>query len=246
MPQTTITSKPLAVQEDVLVILFDIDGTLIDSAGAGGAALLLALETEFGVTGALGVPLQGRTDLGILPELLLLNGIESSTENFDRLCQRYFSLLPELLSQGRGRILPGVVAVLDCLRKISGCHVGLLTGNLPLSARMKLEYFGLWDSFEFGIFGDVAAHRPDLSTPAIAAIKNRSGQEVLSQRIILVGDTPLDVELAQAMQARCLAVCTGGFPAEQLMLAGACRAVEDLSHTADIMDWFFQQTEVCG
>ncbi len=224
----------------MLVILFDIDGTLIDSGGAGGAALQMALEGEFGVVGARGVPLHGRTDLGIFPELLSLNGIERSQENFDRLSRRYFSLLPTLLSQLPGRVLPGVVEVLAGLRQISNCHVGLLTGNFPPSAQMKLEHFGLWDSFEFGIFGDVAAHRPDLSAPAIAAIKNRSGQEVPPQRIIVVGDTPLDVELAQAMQVRCLAVCTGGFAAEQLLQAGACRAVEDLSQTADIMDWFFQ------
>ncbi len=115
---------------------------------------------------------------------------------------------------------------------------------MPHSAQLKLQHFGLWNSFEFGIFGDQAEHRPHLAEPARQKVNNQSGRELPANRIILIGDTPLDVELALAMQARCLGVSTGGFAAEKLLAAGACRAVEDLSRTAEIIDWIFEQTEL--
>lgn len=225
-------------------ILFDIDGTLIDSQGAGGAALSLALADEFAIASPRSVPLQGRTDLGVFSELLSLNGLADTPQNFERLCTAYFARLPQELRLRGGLILPGVQDFLAKLGEIESCHVGLLTGNLPISAKIKLEHFGLWDAFEFGIFGDLAAHRPDLSAATIAAVNNRSGQEVPSECIIVVGDTPLDVELARSMQARCLAVCTGGFAGDVLLAAGACRAVDDLSNTGDLLNWIFTQTEL--
>ena len=228
----------------MIVVLFDIDGTLINSRGAGGAALAQALADEFSIVHPRAVALQGRTDLGVFSELLSLNGLADTPENFERLCTAYFARLPQQLQRCGGCVLPGVQGLLARLREFDGCQVGLLTGNLPISAKIKLEHFGLWDSFEFGIFGDRAAYRPDLSGPTIDAVNNRSGQEVPSQCIILVGDTPLDVELALAMRARCLAVCTGGFGAGELLAAGACRAVDDLSATSDLVDWIFTQTEL--
>lgn len=225
-------------------VLFDIDGTLIDSQGAGGAALSLALADEFAIANPRSVPLHGQTDLGIFSKLLSLNGLDDTPKNFERLSTAYFARLPQELRRCGGCILPGVQGILAELRLIEGCHVGLLTGNLPISAQMKLEHFGLWEAFEFGIFGDLVAYRPDLSAPTIAAVNNRSGQEVPPECIIVVGDTPLDVELARSMQARCLAVCTGGFAGDELLAAGACRAVDDLSDTGDLLNWIFTQTEL--
>ena len=225
-------------------VLFDIDGTLIDSQGAGGASLSLALTDEFDIANPRSVPLHGQTDLGVFPELLLLNGLDDTPENFERLSTAYFARLPQELQRRGGRILPGVQDILAELRQVVGCHIGLLTGNLPISSKMKLEHFGLWDAFEFGIFGDLVAHRPDLSVPAIAAVNNRSGQEVPPECIRVVGDTPLDVALARSMHARCLAVCTGGFASDALLAAGACRAVEDLSDTDELLNWIFTQREL--
>jgi phosphoglycolate phosphatase len=230
--------------EPPLAVLFDIDGTLIDSNGAGGAALLAALQVEFAVDRPKPVVLHGRTDAGIIAELLANHQIDPNPDNFSRLCERYFALLPAELMRRGGRVLPGVLSILAQLRDLDGCHLGLLTGNLPVSAQLKLQHFGLWHWFEFGIFGDRAAHRPLLAEHAQSEVNRRSGRELPPRRIILVGDTPLDAELAVAMRARCLAVATGGFDQQQLMLAGACRAVADLSHTADIMNWILNQTEL--
>lgn len=227
-----------------MVVLFDIDGTLINSQGAGGAALCLALTQVFGISDPCMIPLHGRTDLGVFMELLSRNGIEDSQDNFQRLQAAYFENLPGELRRRGGRILPGVVEMLAQLRQAAGCQIGLLTGNMPVSAQMKLEYFGLWQAFEFGIFGDTVAHRPDLSGQVMSVVNNHSGHEVPAQCIIVVGDTPLDVQLALALQARCLAVCTGGFTADELLTAGACRAVEDLSATTDLVEWIFTQTEL--
>ncbi len=225
-------------------VLFDIDGTLIDSGGAGGQALLRALQHEFDVPDAKPVRLHGRTDLGIVNELLALNQIDVASRNFSRICNRYFQYLPGELQARPGCVLPGVLEILTVLNDHPACLLGLLTGNLPASAELKLQHFGLWQHFEFGIFGDQAEHRPDLCLPALAMVKNRCGQALPGERIIIVGDTPLDVELANAMGARCLAVCTGGFSEYELLAAGDCQVVEDLSQTEAIFDWIFSQTEL--
>jgi phosphoglycolate phosphatase len=223
-----------------LAILFDIDGTLIDSAGAGGRALLTALQHEFGVPRALAVPLHGRTDLGIMSELLAANHVSVTEENLARLTERYLELLPAELAARSGRILPGVLPLLESLKADCGCCLGLLTGNTPRSARGKLEHFGLWDFFKFGVFGDVAHHRPELSPLALAAIEQHGCSGQSAARVpVVIGDTPLDVELACVMGARCLAVCTGGFAESELTAAGATRVVADLSTTEEILDWLF-------
>ncbi len=228
----------------MIVVLFDIDGTLIDTQGAGGAALSSALTQQFGIALPQKVALHGRTDLGVFSELLAINGIPDSPENFSRLQAAYFENLPAELNRREGVVLPGVIDMLTQLRQNVGCHVGLLTGNMPVSARMKLDHFGLWKWFEFGIFGDTVVHRPQLSGQVITVVNNHSGHEVPSQCIIVIGDTPLDVELARALQARCLAVSTGGFTVDELLMAGACRAEIDLCATDDLVNWIFTQTEL--
>ncbi len=224
-----------------LAILFDIDGTLIESGGAGGKALLKALQAEFGVQDAKPVHLHGRTDLGILNELLALNRVTPNAENFSQLCERYFEILPAELHLQAGRVLPGVREILHSLVGRPECLIGLLTGNLARSAQLKLQHFDLWQHFEFGIFGDAADHRPHLRDSALATVRSRLGQNLPSERIIIVGDTPLDVELARAMGARCLAVCTGGFSENQLLAAGECQVIDDLSQTEVVIDWIFSQ-----
>lgn len=220
-----------------IVLLFDIDGTLIDSSGAGGGALLRAIEIEFQVSGVQPVPLHGRTDLGIMSELLENHNIPASLENIQRLSRLYFENLPAELRRRGGTSLPGVPELLIHLSRLSQCRVGLLTGNMPRSAQLKLEHFGLWSHFEFGIFGDVAAHRPDLARPALQSIEKHVASGIPPENIVIIGDTPLDIELARTMQVRSLAVCTGGFSASELLSAGAWRVVDNLSDTQRIVNW---------
>ena len=121
---------------------------------------------EFDLLFAHPVALHGRTDAGIMAELLTTNGIAATSENLNRLSQRYFAMLPSELEQRGGRVLPGVLELLGRLRATSECLIGLLTGNMPHSAQLKLKHFGLWKSFDFGIFGGQAEPRPHLAEPA--------------------------------------------------------------------------------
>ncbi|MEM7474275.1 MAG: HAD hydrolase-like protein [Planctomycetota bacterium] len=225
-----MTDKPL-------VLLFDIDGTLLDSSGAGGSALLDALIKVFELESAEQVPLHGRTDLGIMSELLEKYGIEASTENLNRLCDKYYELLPAVLEGRSGACLPGVRELLDELAAQDNIHLALLTGNMPTSAKMKLEYFGLWPYFSFGIFGDLAAQRPLLAEPALKMISEETGVLANCSNTLILGDTPLDIELADCMQVQSLAVCTGGFSEQELVDAGASLVLHDLSDTKRICAW---------
>lgn len=218
-----------------IVLLFDIDGTLIEAGGAGGGALLKALEAEFELSDAQPVALHGRTDKGILAELLENHEVTPSEENVKRLCERYFASLPAELAARDGRLLPGVRDLLDELKECQEVCLALLSGNMPKSAWMKLEHYELSSYFEFGVFGDLASHRPDLAQPAFERIEKHIGKKVAKERVVIVGDTPLDIELADAMEVHSLAVCTGGFPQHELQ--GATRVALDLSKTSELVPW---------
>jgi phosphoglycolate phosphatase-like HAD superfamily hydrolase len=114
--------------------------------------------------------------------------------------------------------------------------LGLMTGNMPASAKIKLQHFGLWDYFLFGIFGDQAAHRPELAGPALAKVAEQHPLAKQRSSIVVIGDTPLDCQLALAMDVPCLAVCTGGFDRQQLQLAGATWVLPDLADTDRVFE----------
>lgn len=225
-------------------LLFDIDGTLIDSGGVGGNALLKALGAEFGLSETRAVSLHGRTDNGIFTELLEMHDIDPCDVAFARLCEHYFRLLPLELAANPGRVLPGVHEVLEHVVGRNDCLVGVLTGNMPTAAEAKLKHYGLEHYFSFGIYGDEAATRPELKQPALERVKLHAGRELPPDRIVIIGDTPLDVALAQAMGVRCLAVCTGGIDASELEAAGADWVVEDLADTQRIIDWCFRADDI--
>lgn len=225
----------ISIAADDFVVLFDIDGTLIDSGGAGGRALVRAAREHFGNDQIDRVPFHGRTDRGIMSEMLQNAGIEASTQNLQHLSQRYFSILPDELKSQAGCVLPGVVELLDVLSQQPRCHLGLLTGNMQTSARLKLEHYGLWDYFQFGIYGHEASERRHLSQPAWETIQQRTDPR--PENVSVIGDTTMDVELALTMRVRCLAVCTGGCDADDLLSAGAHWVIHDLSDTQQISQW---------
>jgi len=173
------------------VLLFDIDGTLIRCGGAGGKSLLAAAALEFGLEKVSPVPIHGRTDLGIVNQLLDENGIDCTETNRHRLCERYYSLLPDRLARlaqsSDAYILPGIPSLLEHVCQNPTFVVGLLTGNMPPSARIKLEYFELWKYFQFGIFGNQADHRPALAEPAMSAIANHCGVPMKAKDVSIIG-----------------------------------------------------------
>lgn len=153
-------------------IFWDIDGTLIDSAGSGGGALLLALKQEFLVSSPVSVALHGRTDLGIFSDLLVANGLVASETNLRKLTQSYFERLPATLHQRSGRILPGVVELLDLLDSDERCVQSIATGNMPRSALHKLAHYKIAGYFRHGVFGHEALGRLDLAQPLLAAAES--------------------------------------------------------------------------
>jgi phosphoglycolate phosphatase len=192
------------------VCLFDIDGTLLSSGGAGKAAMEAALATAFhAARSSDGVPFAGRTDRAIARDLFRLQGIAESTENWHRFLAAYLQHLPECLVAHQGQVLPGIAALLKCLQERDDVAVGLLTGNVRDGARLKLGHYGLFHHFGFGGFGDHHLTREDVAQEALTAVRSHFQEPVQSEQIWVIGDTPLDVRCARSIGARAVAVATG-------------------------------------
>ncbi len=199
------------------LFLFDIDGTLVSTGGAGIAALEAGLAEEFGIGGCIEkLTLSGRTDRAIATDLLRLSGLADSDENRSRLQEAYLRHLPSCLHRLRGRILPGVVELLERLRQRPNTMIGLLTGNIRHGARIKLGHFGLAEHFAFGGFGDRHLDRDEVAREALAAWQEHVGYNSSPQCIWVIGDTPHDITCARAIAARSVAVATGWHPREEL------------------------------
>ncbi len=209
--------------------LFDIDGTLIHSGGAGRDALEVALQTAFNRRGADCVELSGCTDRGIASQLFAYHAIEPTEENWERFRRAYLEALPERLAARIGRVLPGVDALLDQLAARDDVAVGLLTGNIREGARLKLAHYRLDHHFRFGGFGDQHPNRDDVAREAWAAACRHLGCEPKSSKLWVIGDTPHDVRCGRAIGARVVAVATGTFTRDELAQHRPDVLVEDLS-----------------
>jgi phosphoglycolate phosphatase-like HAD superfamily hydrolase len=214
----------------VNVYLFDIDGTLLNSAGAGRAALERGLEDEFGVSGVIDrLTLSGRTDTAIISDLCALANVPSTPENRARIHAAYLRHLPDCLASHQGRTLPGVEALLEALLARQDAAVGLLTGNVLAGARLKLGHFDLWRHFAFGGYGDKHHDRDDVAREALAAALGHVGRPLEPARVWVIGDTPHDVRCARAIGARAVAVTTGWHSREQLAACAPDLLLDDLS-----------------
>jgi phosphoglycolate phosphatase-like HAD superfamily hydrolase len=217
------------------ICLFDIDGTLLNSGGAGKAAMESGLAAEFGLENVQqGVPYSGRTDRAIGRDLLRIHGVEPSPENWRRLQTAYLRNLPSCLKRHNGRVLPGIAALLEQLRAHQGAKVGLLTGNIRAGAEAKLGFFGLFHHFAFGGFGDDHLERDDVAHEALAAARAYCGA-VACEQIWVIGDTPLDVRCARAIGARVAAVATGLHSLEELEAEQPDLLLADLSDATRLL-----------
>jgi phosphoglycolate phosphatase-like HAD superfamily hydrolase len=199
------------------IVLFDIDGTLISSGGAGKAALEMALAQEFGVTHVIEkLQLSGRTDRAIIGDLFRLHALQDTPDNRQRLVAAYLRNLPEFLAKRGGRVLPGIAHLLEQLHIRDDVALGLLTGNVRAGAEVKLGHFGLYHYFAFGGFGDHHLDRDEVAREALAEVERRFNGRHTPERIWVVGDTPLDIRCARAIGARAVAVATGWHSEEEL------------------------------
>lgn len=227
------------------VILFDIDGTLITTAGAGRKAMERALELEFDVPPPVQrVQMSGRTDRIIARDLLTLHGVAETPDRWEQFRDAYLRLLPTHLANNPGRVLPGIVSLLDRLREMESVAVGLLTGNLREGARLKLRHYGIMHYFSsdgevnrsLGGFGDTFACRNDVAREAFEDIQASFGEEITGDRIMVIGDTPLDIACARSIGARAVAVGTGDYHAEELAAESPDLLLEDFTDCERLLE----------
>jgi phosphoglycolate phosphatase-like HAD superfamily hydrolase len=212
------------------IFLFDIDGTLISSGGAGKAALEAALASEFGFQEMAGeVLFSGRTDRAIIRDIFALHGIEETPETLQRLLDAYLGHLPACLRNFSGKILPGIAALLERLCGRPDAVVGLLTGNVRVGARLKLGHFDLFHHFALGGYGDHHLCRNDVAREALVEVQRHVNGSFRLDRLWVIGDTPLDVDCARAIGARVAAVGTGWHSMEELAAAQPDLLLADLS-----------------
>jgi phosphoglycolate phosphatase-like HAD superfamily hydrolase len=218
------------------VILFDIDGTLVRTGGAGKAAMEAALAEEFDVVlAAEEVPYSGRTDNAIGRDLLTAHGIEPTPANRRRLVEGYLARLPTSLAQTTGNVCPGIGELLGVLRPRADVVLGLLTGNVRRGAATKLAHYGLWEHFVCGGFGDDHDDRDDVARAALRSAEAHAGRRLDPNEIWVIGDTPLDVKCARAIGARAVAVATGWHPLDDLVASGPDLAFADLSDPGELL-----------
>jgi len=220
------------------VLLFDIDGTLVNTGGAGGAALRTAFCDEFHVDDAGNVPFSGRTDRAIGRSMFDLHGIDDSPENWRRLRASYVQRLPGFMPLHQGHVLPGVLGLLDGLAGRENVALGLLTGNLQVGARIKLRHYGLNGYFPFGGFGDDHYDRDDVARDALAAAEGFLNGSASDPHVWVIGDTPLDVACGRAIGAQVLAVATGIHARDELVAAQPDVLLDDLANTDQVMRYF--------
>jgi phosphoglycolate phosphatase len=223
----------------VKLVLFDIDGTLLLSDGAGRRAIQRALIEVFGAMGPSDYYFDGKTDPQIVRELMRLVGHvdEHIDARMEMLLARYVECLHEELGDPGHHpyALPGVPALLDELESKSNVVLGLLTGNLEQGARAKLEAVGLDPRrFRVGAFGSDHEHRPELPAIARQRLKQRLGHDVSGDAIIVIGDTPADLTCGRSLGAAAIGVATGRYSVEQLLQHDPLAVFADLSDTAAV------------
>ena len=200
------------------VILFDIDGTLIRTGGAGQRAFGAAFQSEFGLADACAnTSFAGRTDRGLAADILAAHQLDPSQTNIQRIFDSYLNWLAEFLPADHHEPLPGVRDLIAGLRALPGSPaIALLTGNLSRGGELKLTHFNLWQEFAWGAFGDTHEARDDTARYALELAREKLGSDLEPVDLLILGDTERDIQCARAIGARVLAVATGMESMEEL------------------------------
>jgi phosphoglycolate phosphatase-like HAD superfamily hydrolase len=222
-----------------VLLLWDIDGTLIASGGAGMRALTVALRNVFGIDGSLNdIDFAGRTDRWIMREVFRKFAIPVSEENLARYFEGYVAVLPTEMANPKARVLPGVPEVLKAAAAHGHIAQGLLTGNMRRGAQVKLSHHGLWDHFPFGAFADDSEQRNDLGPHALLRAREHHKVEFAAANVWIIGDTPHDIACGKVIGAKTLAIATGGYSIDQLRAHTPTMVLENLADTAAVMKLF--------
>ncbi len=223
------------------LVLFDIDGTLLLTAGAGRRAITAALAECVGSVDAFErVRFDGKTDPQIVVELLDAAGAADLGDGarVHALCTRYLELLEvELASGAEGiRLMPGVIPLLERLEQEPGVLLGLLTGNLERGALLKLRAAGLDPArFRVGAYGSDHADRPALPPIAAKRAEPIFGREPSGAEVVIIGDTPADIRCGDCIGARAVAVATGMYTRAELEPHSPYALFDDLAPTERVL-----------
>jgi phosphoglycolate phosphatase len=216
-----------------LILLFDIDGTLISTGGAGRRAMERAFAAEYGRADACaGISFGGMTDRAILREGLAALGLPAVPAAIDALLVAYLAALEDEITRADYQVHAGIEAALAAAQAHAHAAVGLGTGNVREGARVKLGKVGIYELFAFGGFGCDHEDRGELLRIGAERGAKALGVPLDACRVVVIGDTPKDVAAAQAIGAESVAVATGSFSAAELAAAGATHVFRDLTDPA--------------
>jgi len=224
------------------LVLFDIDGTILVSSGAGRRAITDALAPHIGDASAFDrVRFDGKTDPQIVAELLEAAGHPDPRDpaRIAEVCEAYVTRLEAELARPTSitTLLPGVVALLDALALRDDVLLGLVTGNVARGAELKLLAAGIAPArFAVGAYGSDSAHRPELPPIAAERAAPFMGRVPSGHDVIIIGDTPADVHCGRPIGARAIGVATGSFAVQDLHDAGADAVFADLTDTVRVLD----------
>jgi phosphoglycolate phosphatase len=224
----------------IRLVLFDIDGTLVNTGHAGTQAFKKTFATEFNLHhGAEKMKFAGRTDVSLVREFFKIHGLPETPEHFRQFFERYVFWLDHLLAHSNGNTCKGVREFIRDLQALPvPPMLGLLTGNIRLGAELKLRHYGLWKIFETGAFADDHEERNHIAVAALERGRRVLGKNLQPQEIIVVGDTPFDIRCGKFIGAKVLAVATGGATLAELKKHKPDWAVEDLTRVS--------AQEICG
>lgn len=213
------------------ILLFDIDGTLVSTGGAGRRAMVSAFVEITGRSDVFeGTSFAGMTDRAIARHGLRAAGLADAESDIDRALELYLERLEAEVAKSEGyRVLPGVAPLLDVLAREAGVAIGLGTGNVRRGARTKLARGAIHERFAFGGFGCDAEDRIELLRAGAVRGAAALGRPLPECRVVVIGDTPKDVHAALGLGAICVGVGTGGFPPEKLVELGARHAFSTLA-----------------
>ncbi|MCS7203932.1 MAG: HAD hydrolase-like protein [Thermodesulfovibrio sp.] len=221
------------------LILFDIDGTLISTGGAGTRALDKAFFEVLDIKNAfINFEMAGKTDIQIIKEGLLRWQIKPSSPLIKTIIKSYLKNLEVEMNNNSKHIKPGVIDFLNFIQNDLGYPIGLLTGNLEKGARVKLAAFDLNHYFPFGAFGSDHEDRRYLLPIALTRFSRLFRRKISFNNCIVVGDTPRDVACAKPYGAKVIAVATGPYTVSELITTEADVVVEELSEIEKILKVF--------
>jgi phosphoglycolate phosphatase len=229
------------------IVLFDIDGTLLTTGGLAWSAFRDALVATYGTAGPIeGYRFDGRTDTGIARDLLGAAGLaeEEIVAGLPALWEGYLAGFDARRAEAPERVqaLAGVTQALSALEERGDCAVGLLTGNIREGARRKLEAAGVgFDRFSVGAFGCDHHLRPELPAVALERATRALGRTFRGKEVVVVGDTPADVECGRHLSVRAVAVATGRFSEEELRACDPDHVLPSLADTHAFLDAVYRE-----